>query len=100
MPRTFFRGRGVRARPTAEAEEPHAFGERIPKLEEPVSLFEIDDLRSGRKTTKCFGRTATLRQPGWGFAFNPALRFLLRDEAGNMLTFAVGPGNSNVPSRS
>jgi hypothetical protein len=32
--------------------------------------------------------------PGWGFAFNPALRFLLCDEAGNSLTFTVGPANS------
>ena len=60
----------------------------------------IGELRCGRKTTKCFGRTATLRQPRWGLAFNPALRFVLRHEAGNMVTFAVGPGNSDVPSRS
>jgi hypothetical protein len=55
-------------------------------------------LRCGRKTTKYCGRAATLRQPLRGFDFDPPLRFLLRDEAGNMITPAVGPRNSDVPS--
>jgi hypothetical protein len=50
------------------------------------------------KTTKYCGRAATLRQPPRGFDFNPPLGFLLRDEAGNMITLAVGPRNSDVPS--
>jgi SMP-30/Gluconolactonase/LRE-like region len=57
-------------------------------------------LRCGRKTAKCCGRAATLRQPPRRFDFNPPLRFLLGDEAGNMVTLAIGPSNSDVPSRS
>jgi hypothetical protein len=39
-------------------------------------------------------------QPPQGFDFNPTMRFLLGDEAGNIVTLAVGPNNSDVPSRS
>jgi hypothetical protein len=60
----------------------------------------IGDQRCGRKATKCCGRAETLRQPRWCFDFDPPLRFLLGDEARNMITLAVGPSNSDVPSRS
>ena len=63
-----------------------------------LPLAPFVDLRCGRRTTKCFGRIATLRQPGQGFAFNPPLRFLLRDETGDVVVLAVGPCNSDVPS--
>jgi hypothetical protein len=65
-----------------------------------AASVSICDLRYGHKTTKCSGRTATLRQPRWGFFFNPALRFPLRDEARNMVPLAVEPSNSDIPSRS
>jgi hypothetical protein len=65
-----------------------------------LASVSIDDLLCGRETTKCSRRTATLRQPRRCLDFNPPLRFLLRDEAGNMITPAVGPRHSDVPSRS
>jgi len=46
------------------------------------------------------GGIASLRQPRRGFPFNPALRFLLRYEAGNMVVLAAGPSDPDVPSRS
>jgi hypothetical protein len=58
----------------------------------------IGDLRCGHEATKCCGRAATLRQPRWCFDFNPTLRFLLGDEAGNMVALAIGPGNADIPS--
>jgi hypothetical protein len=60
----------------------------------------IGNQRCGRKATKCCGRAETLRQPRWCFDFDPPLRFPLGDEARNMITLAVGPSNSDVPSRS
>jgi len=45
------------------------------------------------------GGIASLRQPRRGFPFNPALRFLLRDEARNMVVLAAGPSDPDVPSR-
>jgi hypothetical protein len=58
----------------------------------------VECLRCGRKTTKYCGRAATLRKPPRGFDFNPPLRFLLRDETGDVVVLAVGPCNSDVPS--
>jgi hypothetical protein len=61
--------------------------------------LSIGDQRCG-KATKCCGRAETLRQPRRCFDFDPPLRFLPGDEARNMITLAVGPSNSDVPSRS
>jgi hypothetical protein len=66
----------------------------------PRASVSIDDLLCNRKTTECFGCAAALRQPRRRFDFDPPLRFLLRDEARNMVTLTARPSNSDVPSRS
>ena len=41
---------------------------------------------------------ASPRQPCRGFPFDPALGFMLGDEAWNMVALAIGPSDPNVPS--